>query len=81
VTIKIFKVEEKKSFNILEKDSNPVLFGTAMNSTGFTMGYINLDEGNYRVILESEVQNLNLAGIIVDFIIGVRPKTSCPLNY
>src|SRR5262245_42868926 len=57
-------------------ESAPTLSGHAQTMTIFNAGHESLDKGRYRVEVKSESVP-QLTDIDVDFVVQIRPKTSC----
>jgi hypothetical protein len=78
VTVDVYLVNEQRTDRVARLSGMPKLSGHAPSMTILTLGYVKLDEGDYRVEVSSTGDAPQLAGIEADFVMQMPPKATCP---
>jgi hypothetical protein len=77
LTVDVYRVTDQRTDRVAQLSGLPKLTGHAPNTTILTMGYVRLDEGDYRAEVSSTADAPQLAGIEADFVMQIHPKTTC----
>lgn len=77
VTVDVYRSNGQRIDRVAQVSGRPKLRGHAPSTTILNIGYVKLDEGHYRAEVSSTGDAPRLAGIEADFVVQMRPKTSC----
>ena len=76
VTLRVFPEGDRGAGAVVQFEQAPRISSRAAVMTIFNLARASLDKGRYRVELKSAAVP-KLAGVDVDFVVQLRPKTSC----